>query len=269
MTLFCISIGLAILVLLVTGRRGSSVAGQQGDLVNPVNPHNEPNAVLRIASLNIQYGRGEDQRLDIQRTASVLGECDFIALQEVSGKRSLTQPNQAAALGSILNMAWIFAPTKTRWFKPYVGNGALTNITVHRWFWRPLIQNRGRSFRNMIICEIELLGKNVTIINTHLHTHEGREEQMKQVFRELAKYRRAILVGDFNTRPHDALLQELIRKSTAHDPFENALDTTFSNTRVDWMLLKGLVATEVSVIEPGVSDHPALLASLTLQPSLS
>ena len=267
MTLLWISISAAILALLITGRRGSRIAGQKGDPIKPLNPRNEPNSVLRIASLNIQYGRGEDQRLDLRRTASVLDNCDFVALQEVSGKRSLNQPNQAAALGSILNMAWLFAPTKTRWFKPYVGNGALTKIPVHRWFWRPLIRHRGRSFRNMIICEIELLGKKVTIINTHLHTHEGREEQMKQVFRELAKYRRAILLGDFNTRPQDALIQELIRKSTAHDPFENALDTALSNARVDWMLLKGLVATDVSIVEPGVSDHPALLATLALKTS--
>jgi endonuclease/exonuclease/phosphatase family metal-dependent hydrolase len=267
MTLIWISIGSAILILLITGRRGSRVAGQQGESIRPLNLDNEQNSVLRIASLNIQYGRGEDQQLDLQRTASILGDCDFVALQEVSGKRSLNQPNQAAALGSILNMAWIFAPTKTRWFKPYVGNGALTNVAVHRWFWRSLIQYRGRSFRNMIICEIELLGKKVTIINTHLHTHEGRDEQMKQIFRELAKYRRAVLLGDFNTRPQNVLLQELIRKSAVHDPFANTLDTTLSNARVDWILLKGLVATDVSIIEPSVSDHPALLATLALQSS--
>jgi endonuclease/exonuclease/phosphatase family metal-dependent hydrolase len=92
----------------------------------------------------------------------------------------------------------------------------------------------------------------------------GREEQMKQVFRELAKYRRAILLGDFNTKPQDALLQELIRISAAHDPFANAFDTT-TNTRVDWILLKGLVATDVSIVEPGASDHPALRATLALQ----
>lgn len=264
MTLLWTTISAALLVLWITGRLGSRVTGQQGDSIKPVNECAEPNSVLRIVCLNIQYGRGLDQRLDLPRTASLLKDCDLVALQEVSGNQSLGQPNQAAALGSLLNMEWIFAPTKTRWFKPYIGNGLLTNIAVSRWFWQPLIQYRGRSFRNMIICEIELFGKKVTVINTHLHTGMGREEQMKQVFRELAKYRRAILLGDFNTKPQDALLQELIRISAAHDPFANAFDTT-TNTRVDWILLKGLVATDVSIVEPGASDHPALRATLALQ----
>ena len=265
MILIWSTITAALLLLFITVRVGSRVSGQHGGPINPPAKAAESQTRLRIATLNMQYGRGQDQRLDLPRTASAINDCDFVALQEVAGAKQINQPNQAAVLGEILDMKWLFAPTKTRWFRPFAGNAVLTSVPIRRWFWRPLVHVRGRSFRNMVVCELMLAGKKVTIINTHLHTKMGREEQMQQVFREFAKYRRAILLGDFNTQAQDPLLLDLIRKSAAHNPFVDASGSISSNARVDWIILKGVTATEVAVSEPGASDHPTVRATVTLE----
>lgn len=264
MILIWLTITAALLLLFVTARVGSRVSGRHGGPINPSAKAAESQTRLRIATLNIQYGRGQDQCLDLPRTASAINNCDFVALQEVAGAKHFNQPNQAAVLGGILDMKWLYAPTKTRWFRPFAGNAVLTSVPIRRWFWRPLVHVRGRGFRNMVVCELMLAGKKVTIINTHLHTKLGREEQMQQVFREFAKYRRAILLGDFNTQSQDPLLQDLIRKSAAHNPFIDASGSIRSNARVDWIILKGVTATEVAVSTPEASDHPVLRATVTL-----
>ena len=38
---------------------------------------------MRLASYNIQYGKGKDDRFDLDRIVGELGDCDLIALQEV------------------------------------------------------------------------------------------------------------------------------------------------------------------------------------------
>ena len=39
--------------------------------------------MMRLASYNIQYGKGKDDRFDLDRIVTELGEADLIALQEV------------------------------------------------------------------------------------------------------------------------------------------------------------------------------------------
>ena len=265
MILIWSTITAALLLLFITARVGSRVSGQHGGPINPPAKAAESQTRLRIATLNIQYGRGQDQCLDLPRTASAINNCDFVALQEVAGAKHFNQPDQAAVLGEILDMKWLYAPTKTRWFRPFAGNAVLTNVPIRHWFWRPLVHVRGRGFRNMVVCELMLAGKKVTVINTHLPTNKGREEQMRQVFREFAKYRRAILLGDFNTQPQDPLLLDLIRNGAAHNPFIDASGSIGSNARVDWIILRGLTATAVTIGVPGPSDHPTLRATVTLE----
>ncbi len=68
---------------------------------------------MKIVTYNIQYGRGRDDRIDLDRTAAAIAGADIAGLQEVDrfAPRSdfLDQP---AELGSRLpNHAWVFGPT--------------------------------------------------------------------------------------------------------------------------------------------------------------
>jgi endonuclease/exonuclease/phosphatase family metal-dependent hydrolase len=68
--------------------------------------------LLRLASYNIQYGKGKDDRFDLPRIVADLGDPDIIALQEVEANFSrsgmVDQPAEIAAL--LPHMHWVFGP---------------------------------------------------------------------------------------------------------------------------------------------------------------
>ncbi len=68
--------------------------------------------LLRLASYNIQYGKGKDDRFDLPRIVADLGDPDIIALQEVERhfQRSgmVDQPAEIAAM--FPHMHWVFGP---------------------------------------------------------------------------------------------------------------------------------------------------------------
>ncbi len=67
---------------------------------------------LRLASYNIQYGRGKDDRFDIDRIVSELGEQDLIALQEVerNASRNGFQDQPAEIAARLPDLHWVYGP---------------------------------------------------------------------------------------------------------------------------------------------------------------
>ena len=67
---------------------------------------------LRLASYNIQYGKGKDGRYDLSRIVGDLGDRDIIALQEV--ETNFTRSglvDQPATIADLLpHMYWVFGP---------------------------------------------------------------------------------------------------------------------------------------------------------------
>lgn len=67
---------------------------------------------IRLASYNIQYGVGKDERLDLARVVSELGDADIIALQEVEANNPLRgmidQPEEIARL--LPHEHWAYGP---------------------------------------------------------------------------------------------------------------------------------------------------------------
>ena len=269
MSTYLVLLLIAALAVLIYARLGGPLPPREGkdihwDHVPEANRKPASPDILKIASFNIQYGRGLDQQLDLNRTASVISGCDLVALQEVDGPGLLATRNQARKLAQILSMGWLFAPTRTRWFMPYCGNGLLSRLPVANWHSVPLANIAGRSYRNMLVCDIEFDNQNLTVINTHLHTRQGREQQLEQVFAEFTKHERAVLLGDFNTPPGDPQLIELIKNAGASDVIGKLGSGKHLSQRVDWILTKGLNATHLKIVEPGASDHPAWLVSVRL-----
>ena len=68
--------------------------------------------LLRLASYNIQYGKGKDGRYDLPRIVADLGERDIIALQEVECNfaRSGMVDQPAALAGMLPHLHWVFGP---------------------------------------------------------------------------------------------------------------------------------------------------------------
>ncbi|MBC7738256.1 MAG: endonuclease/exonuclease/phosphatase family protein [Candidatus Saccharibacteria bacterium] len=68
--------------------------------------------LLRLASYNIQYGKGKDGRYDLQRIVADLGDRDIIALQEVEVNfhRSGMVDQPAVIAGMLPHMHWVYGP---------------------------------------------------------------------------------------------------------------------------------------------------------------
>ena len=68
--------------------------------------------LLRLASYNIQYGKGKDGRYDLARIVADLGDPDIIALQEVETHfaRSGMVDQPATIAGLLPHMHWVFGP---------------------------------------------------------------------------------------------------------------------------------------------------------------
>lgn len=67
---------------------------------------------MRLASYNIQYGKGKDDRYDLDRIVGELGEPDLIALQEVETfTRRSGMVHQAEEIAARLpHMHWVYGP---------------------------------------------------------------------------------------------------------------------------------------------------------------
>lgn len=68
--------------------------------------------MMRLASYNIQYGKGKDDRFDLDRIVVELGEADLIALQEVETHVARSgDVHQAIEIATrLLGMYWVYGP---------------------------------------------------------------------------------------------------------------------------------------------------------------
>jgi endonuclease/exonuclease/phosphatase family metal-dependent hydrolase len=108
----------------------------------------------------------------------------------------------------------------------------------------------------MTVAKIHWQGESFYFINTHLHTRGGRETQLEVVLQEFAKYPRAILLGDFNSRAATPLLANALKDVEITDAVAAAGLDMDNPERIDWILTKGFTVEGGKMLEKGVSDHP-------------
>lgn len=66
---------------------------------------------LHLASYNIQYGKGKDDRFDLPRIVAELGDPDLIALQEVETHAERSGVHQAEAIAALMpHLHWVYGP---------------------------------------------------------------------------------------------------------------------------------------------------------------
>lgn len=213
-----------------------------------------PPSRIRLATYNIHGAKGTDGVRDLGRIAGVIGRADVVALQEV---RAGWRDNQAGRLGRRLECGWLFTPTLRRWFRDYRGNALLTRFPVGSWSTEPLPNLRGRRFRACTVCALPWRGATLSILFTHLHTREGRGEQLEMVIdRFLGLPPPAVLLGDLNTRRDDPRLGALLGADGVEDALTEVLGELDPPYRVDWIVTKGLRAADGGVAAEGASDHP-------------
>lgn len=96
---------------------------------------------MKLASYNIQYGKGKDHRFDLDRIVDELGDPDLIALQEVETYAARSgNVDQAQEIAERLNhMHWVYGPgidldaSTTIEGKPVHRRRQFGNMVLSRW----------------------------------------------------------------------------------------------------------------------------------------
>ncbi|HUY31365.1 MAG TPA: endonuclease/exonuclease/phosphatase family protein [Pirellulales bacterium] len=238
---------------------GRAFSGTAGDGVNG-------RRTLRIATFNIHGGEGRDGGFDLDRTADTLRGCDLVGLNEVHGRYAWETVDQAEWLGRTLGTSWLFAPTEERWWHYQFGNGVLSKIPVAFWRRLPLPRRHGRSFRNAVLVNVDLQGRALHVVVTHLDRSEPRDRQeqwqaVARLFLSLAEP--AVLMGDMNTEELETPLAELLASPGVHDPLREVLGDG-APRRIDWILTRGLLTVDAGLRDNGASDHPCVWAEVAL-----
>lgn len=237
----------------------------------------QPDA-LRVVSYNIKHGRGNDNVVNLDRTASVLRalQPDIVGLQEVDdlATRSGGVP-QAERLGQSLGMHHAFGR-----FMDFQG-GAYGMAILSR---HPIVSTEsvrlpnGNEPRVALAVEVQLpSNRRLTIVNVHFDwvgDDKFRFAQASALTTYLDGLKTPyVLLGDFNDEPGSRTLA--LFKARAAEARKPATDRfTFSSTdpakEIDFIFTAPAAAWrhgEVRVItEPLVSDHRPVLAVLELAP---
>jgi len=268
MRLFLIIL-IAAAVFFAVARKPRSATDQAGNGFHAALNSNEHKTTLTIASYNIQTGKSFAGIRDISKSAAVISHADIVGVQEVYAKGWLNRfgmgTPQSETLAKAGPFEYLFSPTRTRWFREDRGNLILSKLPAQDWKIKMLPDQSGKSYRNMTIANFLWQGQTITIINTHLHTGVGREEQLAVVLTEFEKYSRAILLGDFNTTRDSKLLQRLFEDDLVVDAVAVAGLNHNANSRIDWILTKGFDIQSGEFLEKGVSDHPYYEVTISLK----
>jgi endonuclease/exonuclease/phosphatase family metal-dependent hydrolase len=229
---------------------------------------------VRVVSYNIKHGRGNDEVVNLERTAGVLRGLrpDIVGLQEVDDRatRSGGVP-QAERLGALLGLRHAFGK-----FMDFQGGAyGLAILTTY-----PIVSTRsvqlpeGNEPRVALAVEVRLPGdRPLTIVCVHFDWVRDDGFRFAQAS-TLAKFLDTlttpyVLLGDFNDVPESRTLALFTaRAANATKPAGDRF--TFSSTEprreIDFVFFSPAAAfttQEVRVIdEPVASDHRPVLAVL-------
>lgn len=242
--------------------------------------------MTRIMTYNVHSCRGMDGKLDVGRVAAVVAQArpDIVALQELDVRRSRSgRVDQAHAIAERLGMAFHFNAALRVAEEAYgdailtalpmrlVKSGALPNL--------PQVQVRGRGLedRGAVWVEVEIDGRPVQVVNTHL----GLLPQEQKVQTEAllgpdwlgGAPQPLILLGDFNATPRyaaykrfGAMLKDARRAVKAGAP---TFPSRLPMIRIDHVFVSpeiaidGVYALDTALAKVA-SDHLPLVADVTV-----
>lgn len=217
---------------------------------------------LRIGTFNIHGGRGPGAAVDLDATADVLrrSDLDLAGLFEVHA--SLTG-DQAVELGERLGVASLFAGTERRWWHDHLGNGLLTRLPLRSVMRFPLPSTQGKGFRNAILTTVEISGRPIRVLATHIDRGADRDRQLAaaiELFRSLEAP--AVLIGDLNSTADYPPVAALLAEPGVLDAVAAKLGPGSQAGRIDHVLARGLTVRNAGVVETAASDHPHVWAEL-------
>ncbi|MFI6601155.1 endonuclease/exonuclease/phosphatase family protein [Nonomuraea sp. NPDC050536] len=246
------------LVIAVTWRSEIPVRPKQGD-------------TFTLITYNIRMGFGLDGRLSLDRIAAwaAAQHPDVVLLSEVDRGWLLNGGHDdLARIARGLGMRYYFAPAADAVW----GDALLTNLPVKTWSSTELGKHDYPTGAQAQQAVVEVGGKEVGIVNTHLQAPVGQAPEVAELVKELAAERPVVLAGDLNTRPTDPQMRVLLGAGLS-DPLlalgnPNTSPADAPVERIDHVLIsKGLEAVAAQAPRLTYSDHLPVIATLRLTPA--
>ena len=226
---------------------------------------------------NIHVGVGMDKKLDLQRIADVINKekPDLVGLQEVDrGVKRTEGKDEIAELAAMTKMEFAFAPNLDYQGGKY-GVAILSRLPIRKTVHFMFANKREAERRGMLEIEIDLDGKLVTFVTTHLdyQYEDGRLFETDQLLKFLLDTNGpVIVVADLNDTPDGGAYKQMdipfddawIASKAKGDGFSYPADKPVK--RIDHIFYRGHVrAKKAWVVETLASDHVPVVAELEIQ----
>jgi len=234
---------------------------------------------LRVMTYNIHVGVGMDKKLDLQRIADVINKekPDLVGLQEVDrGVKRTEGKDEIAELAAMTKMEFAFAPNLDYQGGKY-GVAILSRLPIRNTVHRMFENKREAERRGMLKIEIDVGGKIVNFVTTHLdyQYEDGRVFETEQLLKFLEGTKGPlIVVADLNDTPAGSaykLLDNLfddawVSSGEKGDGFSYPADKPVK--RIDHIFYRTgdrVRAKKAWVVETLASDHVPVVAELEIK----
>jgi len=234
---------------------------------------------VRLMTYNIHVGVGMDKKLDLQRIADVINkeQPDLVGLQEVDrGVERTQRKDEIAELAALTQMDYAFAHNLDYQGGQY-GVAILSRFKIRNTDHRLYQNKREAERRGMIRVEVEIEGKRVNFVTTHLdyQFQDGRLFETEQLLEFLRDVKGPLfIVGDFNDEPTGTAYQLMLKQ------FDDAWVSSHQNSsgftypadkpikRIDYIFLRKsdrLRARQSRVVGTLASDHIPVITEVELR----
>ena len=235
--------------------------------------HLAPQA-FRVMTYNIHHGEGMDGQVDLERIAELIRseDADVVALQEVDRGVARTDGRDLAAELSVLTgMTSVFS-NNVHYQGGEYGNALLSRRPIGDWRNTHYRMLRGGEQRGLLHVEIDVGGRRLMILTTHLDYRPDDAERLSNVQEILSAMEAyagipVVVCGDFNAVPgsptHEAMKG---RFADVWEQVGTGQGFTFPSAeparRIDYIFLEGggrVTAVKAWVPLSLASDHLPLV----------
>ena len=171
---------------------------------------------FRVMTYNIHHGEGLDGKVDLPRIAELIKRegADIVALQEVDkGTERTGRRDFPAELAALTGMTCVF-DSNHRYQGGEYGNAVLTRFPVVRWTNTHFQMLRAPEPRGMLQVVVDVRGRQLAFVNTHLDAGREDAERWSSVTEMLTLAKLypglpLLLCGDFNETPEARVIRRL------------------------------------------------------------
>ena len=235
---------------------------------------------ITVMTYNIRHGRGLDNKVDLERIATVIKEsgADIVALQEVDkGVERTERRDLPAELAALTGMTAVFSNNYHFQGGEY-GNAVLTKFPVKNWVNRHYRMLRVGEQRGILQLTLDVHGREVVFLNTHIDYRPDDSERWSnageiEAILQQHQNKTIIMCGDFNDTPGSRVYQRL--GANFVDVWQRVgvgdgltIPPVNPRKRIDyiWLSKDGVIEPlRVWVPQTEASDHLPVVAELKLK----